>query len=325
MMMEHNSTASSNWTQCVDPEFYIGHLFDTPHELYVKANTIHVVFGVFLIIITTLWSVYTSRLSVRGLLCCIPLPCVLAILPRRIVRSRVLGSLPLAYILSGLLFISAGLYLILMVFFFLRVDRLDALWRFAVRDLTQLQHTAIGLCLMGQGSAEIAFSLSLPMNERAKLGWHTLALVNGVSVGALFTVHHQHSLEMAKVHIGLGMALEFGHIFWTAVKLGDFNQKHGAKLFEMIAGVFFGVGCVCLFSYREPDMNLCGILIERHPAKDVTYAAIFLGTASVIGSAIGIIRVKWFQYKKGEEDGESLRPSRTYRSSSRTRLRSSKV
>ncbi len=101
-------------------------------------------FGCFLVAKVIVWTAFISHATYPSVLRRI-CPCGLA----PAVKKQVMWNIRQTLLWSGTLFVLSGLFLFLMVFFFLRVDRLDSLWKYAVTDITQLQHIAISMVLFG--------------------------------------------------------------------------------------------------------------------------------------------------------------------------------
>ena len=107
-----------------EPEYFAaGHLF-AQGEYATKSETAHSVIGLCLFGVTMTWGFHIVRW------------------PQALARPC------RAYLLAGAFCSSAGAYLLLWVLLLLQPARPAALFRFARRDLVQLQHLGIALSLV---------------------------------------------------------------------------------------------------------------------------------------------------------------------------------
>ena len=116
-----------------------------------------------------------------------------------------LTTLERAFCASGGATVACGIWLVLWVLLLLKTSvPTHELWDFAMADLAQMQHLAMGVLFVAAGSAELYFAAAvayLPRRDVDALRWpHIIWGVCMAWIGVDFVVHPQRNEEETRRH-----------------------------------------------------------------------------------------------------------------------------
>ena len=174
-----------------------------------------------------------------------------------------LTTLERAFCASGGATVACGIWLVLWVLLLLKTSvPTHELWDFAMADLAQMQHLAMGVLFVASGSAELYFATAvayLPRRDVDALRWpHIIWGVCMAWIGVDFVVHPQRNEEETRRHVLMGLGIVAGSIGLALEKLSGDLEKDKPLIEAMrliIAACSFGLAAVLLFTFPMPTAD----------------------------------------------------------------------
>ena len=286
-----NTSASHSSSDC-SPVYFTTDLFGGSVEANeqntygARSDEAHIVLGVILLLLVATWTMYICEY----------------------IRIRT------AYITSSILQIVMGTYLLLWVFIFMAPSNLPALYAYSTKDLLQIQHTTIALCLLACGVCELLQAYG----QLVTVYWNILWTFCMAMVGLIFVLHPQHSYMANTLHLALGTTLILAGILFGRgkdisvqnVSLSKQKQVRGRSTrYERVAGeettrkeepgdwniiyagAFFTIAAGLLISFRENETvgPHRGSTIECEPRVVIVFGGIALAGFTILSCVLTAI------------------------------------
>ncbi len=118
----------------------------------------------------------------------------------------------------------AAIYLFLSVFVGFNPHALSDVWRFAWRDIAQIQHITIAVLLFAVGITD----LLMGRYAISAFGWHFMWFWNNSAIGFIFVIHPERDQFQTMTHQVLGFCLVMGAISLMFIKISD---RYGNELY----------------------------------------------------------------------------------------------
>ena len=217
------SNSTNTGLDCHETTFLVPVTLFAPGEYPVKSSLAHAVLGGDIICIVVTWFLHVGQF---------PTP---------------LRHLPNAYMVSGVLQMILGAYLLMWCFVLLQPSEIEQLWAYSTRDLLQIQHIAISLCALCCGAIEVGIGKYKLYHEQ----WHVLWCLNMCCIGMIFMVHPQADFSGSSTHTMLGFFIVFGSIFFLAEKWKGFPEDLYESWNIVIAGGLYLFAASQLLQFKE--------------------------------------------------------------------------